>query len=147
MITGCQFAVKKSGRSVIGIAAILLFLGSLISLSYSIMSGRLRKARVRSTDIGDIDIGVDAIESIALNAAKAAQSGIRTAKARVLPFKGGRISVRLSAMVYPDVELAPMMSRVQERVKKDVERYTGIEVGNVEIKINRVEAINVRVER
>ena len=40
-----------------------------------------------------------------------------------------------------------MMARVQERVKKDIERYTGIEVGDVNVRVNRVEAIAARVER
>ena len=46
--------------------AILVIVVSLTSLVYAIMSGRLRRTRIRSNEIGEIDIGVDAIESIAL---------------------------------------------------------------------------------
>jgi hypothetical protein len=130
-----------------------LFLGALViivsmtSLVYAIMSGRLRKTRIRSNDIGEIDIGVDAIESIALNSAKTAQCGIKTAKARVAPFKGDKISIQLSAVLYSDVEVPAMMAKVQDRIKKDIERYTGISVAHVLIKVTRVEPVAARVER
>ena len=63
------------------------------------------------------------------------------------PFKGNAISVSLVVMAYSDVEIPAMMARVQERVKKDIESYTGIEVGDVNVRVNRVEAIAARVER
>jgi len=94
-----------------------------------------------------IDIGVDAIESIALNSAKTAQCGIKTAKARVAPFKGDKIVIHLTAVLYSDVEVPVMMAKVQERIKKDIERYTGISVGQVLIKVSRVEPVAARVER
>ncbi|MDD2533749.1 MAG: alkaline shock response membrane anchor protein AmaP [Eubacteriales bacterium] len=120
---------------------------SMTSMVYAIMSGRLRRTRVRSNDIGEIDIGVDAIESIALNSAKTAQCGIKTAKARVAPFKGDKISIQLSAVLYSDVEVPAMMAKVQDRIKKDIERYTGIAVAQVLIKVTRVEPVATRVER
>lgn len=120
---------------------------SIMMLVYAIMSGRLRKTRIRENEIGSIDIGVDAIESIALNSAKSAQCGIKTAKARVAPFKGSKISVQLNAVLYSDVEVPVMMAKVQDRIKKDIERYTGIPVADVQIKVARVEAVAARVER
>ena len=127
--------------------AALIIIVSLTALVYSIMSGRLRRTRVRSNDIGEIDIGVDAIESIALNSAKTAQCGIKTAKARVAPFKGDKISIQLSAVLYSDVEVPAMMAKVQDRIKKDIERYTGIGVAQVLIKVSRVEPVVARVDR
>lgn len=126
---------------------VLVIIVSMTSLVYAIMSGRLRRTRVRSNDIGEIDIGVDAIESIALNSAKTAQCGIKTAKARVAPFKGDKISIQLSAVLYSDVEVPAMMAKVQDRIKKDIERYTGIAVAQVLIKVSRVEPVAMRVER
>lgn len=126
----------------------LLILGlSIMGIVYGIMSGRLRRTRIRNTDIGNIDIGVDAIESIALNAAKSAQCGIKSARARVAPFKGNKLSIQLSTVLYSDVEVPAMMARVQERIKKDIERYTGIPVAQVQVRVSRVEAVTARVER
>jgi hypothetical protein len=81
-------AERTSTRTITLVFDVFVFTVSLLSLIYGIMSGRLRKTRIRKNDIGVIDIGVDAIESIALNAAKTAQGGIKSAKARVAPAKG-----------------------------------------------------------
>ncbi len=40
-----------------------------------------------------------------------------------------------------------MMAKVQDRIKKDIERYTGISVAQVLIKVTRVEPVAARVER
>jgi uncharacterized alkaline shock family protein YloU len=119
----------------------------LIGMVYGILSGRLRRTRIRSTDIGSIDIGVDAIESIALNSAKSAQCGIKSAKAKVAPAKGEKINILLSVILYSDVEVPVMMAKVQDRIKKDIERYTGIPVAHVQVRVSRVEPVSARVER
>ena len=134
-------------RSVLMVAMALLFFLSVFTLLWELMNRRLRKARLRSGHLGSIDISVDAIESIALNAAKAAQSGVKSVKARVSPGSGEKILVALYISTYSDVELPVNMSKVQERVKKDVERYTGIEVAEVPLKVRRVETIGARMER
>lgn len=134
-------------RSLLLATFTLIFIASVASLMMGIVSGRLRRARVRESTIGTIDIGVDAIESIALNAAKSSQSGVKAAKARVAPFQGDKLRVHMSIMAYSDVELPAMMTRVQERVKKDIERYTGIEVSDVMVRVTRVDAIAARVDR
>lgn len=137
----------QSSVRLIGILLTVIVLGlSVLVLVYAILSGRLRKTRIRTNDIGSIDIGVDAIESIALNSARSAQCGIKTAKARVAPFKGGQLSIQLNTVLYSDVEVPVMMAKVQDRIKKDIERYTGIPVADVQIKVSRVEAVSARVE-
>lgn len=132
-------------NTIVGVS-VVLFVTATFALIWAIMDGRLRKARVRESNLGSVDIGVDAIESIALNAAKASQSGVKSAKARVSPCKGDKLSISLNIATYSDVELPAMMSKVQERVKKDIERYTGIEVAEVRVKVARVDAVSARVE-
>jgi uncharacterized alkaline shock family protein YloU len=127
--------------------SLIVLIICIITMVIGIMSGRLRRTRIRSTEIGNIDIGVDAIESIALNAAKSAQCGIKAAKARVAPSKGDKITVMLSAVLYSDVEVPVMMAKAQDRIKKDIERYTGIPVAQVIVRVSRVEPVTARVER
>ncbi len=134
-------------RSSVVVVSIILFIVALVALLLTIMTGRLHKARVRSSNLGDVDIGVDAIESIALNAANNAQAGVKSVKARVAPKDGDNIMVSLNITSYPDVEIPAMMTKVQERVKKDVERYTGIQVAEVPIKVSQVETVSARIER
>ncbi len=134
-------------KALVIILFLVQFVCGMITLVYALMSGRMRKSRLRRTDIGTIDIGVDAIESIALNSAKSAQGGIKTAKARVYSSQNERINVELTAVLYSDVEIPAMMAKVQDRIKKDIERFTGIPVSNVYVKVSRVEPVAARIER
>jgi len=97
--------------------------------------------------IGEIDIGVDAIESIALNSAKTAQCGIKTAKARVAPFKGDKIVIQFDRSPVFRCRSAGHDGQGPGAHQKDIERYTGISVGQVLIKVSRVEPVAARVER
>ena len=131
---------------------ILIFSGSLFLISlavivYGLQSGRMHKTRVRNNEIGSVDIGVDAIENIILNTAKTSQCGIKTAKARVYSARNGKIRAELSAVLYSDVEIPATMAKVQDKIKKDIERYTGIPVDKVIVKVSRVENISAKVER
>jgi len=124
----------------------LLFISSIVSISNSVTYGRLNRTRLRKTDIGTVDIGADAIESIALNAAKSAQVGIKSARCHVAPAKNGAIKINLSCELYSNVEIPASMAKVQEKVKKDIERYTGVIVESVLVKVAKVEATTARVE-
>lgn len=134
-------------KALIAVLFFVQFVVGILTLVYALLSGRMRKSRLRRTDIGTIDIGVDAIESIALNSAKSAQGGIKTAKARVYSSQNERINVELVAVLYSDVEIPAMMAKVQDRIKKDIERFTGIPVSNVYVKVSRVEPVAARIER
>lgn len=126
---------------------LIVFVLSIAVLVYALSTGRLRKTRVKTTEIGLVEIGVDALESIALNSARAAQAGIKTAKARVFSAQGGKINVELTASLYSDIEIPAQMNKIQDRIKKDIERYTGIPVAGVFIKVSRVEAVGAKVDR
>ncbi len=138
---------NRGAKAAVLVAFLVQFALGMITLVFALISGRMRKSRLRQTEIGMIDIGVDAIESIALNAAKSAQGGIKTAKARVYSSQNEKINVELTAVLYSDVEIPVMMSKVQDRVKKDIERFTGIPVAHVYVKVSRVEPIAARIER
>ena len=125
---------------------LLFFISSIVSISNSVTYGRLNRTRLRQTDIGSVDIGADAIESIALNAAKSAQVGIKSARCHVAPAKNGAIKINISCELYSNVEIPASMAKVQEKVKKDIERYTGIVVETVLVKVAKVEATTAKVE-
>lgn len=125
---------------------LLFFITSVVAITNLISLGRLNRTRLRKTDIGTVDIGPDAIESIALNSAKSAQVGIKSAKCHVAPGKNGAIKLSLTCILYSNVEIPSSMTKVQEKVKKDIERYTGIIVDEVLVKVSRVEAATAKVE-
>ena len=124
----------------------LLFITSIVSITNIITSGRLNRTRLRKNDIGTIDIGPDAIESIALNAAKSAQVGIKSARCHVAPAKNQTLKVIVSCELYSNVEIPASMAKVQEKVKKDIERFTGIAVEQVVVRVAKVEQAQTRVE-
>lgn len=140
--------VTDPGRKYIYIALmlILLFL-SVSSILICITSGRMSRTRIRTTDIGGVDIGADAIESIASNSAKSAQVGIKNVKVRVTSSKNDAINVKLNADLYSNVEIPSSMTKVQEKVKKDIERYTGLAVDSVQVKVAKVEPIVAKVDK
>ena len=140
-------AQKQPAKTIAIVTGLVGNLISVIDLIVSVMEGRLNKTRISSKELGYIEIGVEASENIALNSAKISQSGVKTAKARVSPAKGGKLAVRMFIQAFSDVEIPMMMARVQERVKKDIEKYTGIEVDSVEVRVSRVETVAPRVER
>ena len=125
---------------------LLVLISAIAAITNLITTGRLYKTKLRKTDIGSVDIGADAIESIALNSAKSAQAGIKNARARVTSAKNGAIKVNINAVLYSNVEIPASMSKVQDKIKKDIERYTGIVVESVFVKVSKVEAIVARVE-
>lgn len=129
------------------LVAVLLLVSSISVLVYALMTGRLRKTRIRTTEIGVVEIGVDALESIALNSAKAAQAGIKTAKARVFAAQGSKINVEINVVLYSDIEIPAQMTKIQDRIKKDIERYTGIPVASVTVRVSRVELVGAKIER
>lgn len=142
------YIVRDSVYRWIFLFSIIAVLGLAVwAVSFAILSGRLSRTRIRQTDIGTVDIGVDAIESIALNSAKSAQVGIKSAKAHVFSGKEDAIRVQMNTVLYANVEVPAMMSKVQERVKKDIERYTGIPVESVSVRVSRVEPVVAKVER
>ncbi|MGI6546227.1 MAG: alkaline shock response membrane anchor protein AmaP [Fastidiosipilaceae bacterium] len=138
---------ENPGAKAAAISICVIFLVSgIFMMTYALMSDRMRKTRVREGETGNVDIGIDAIESIALNSAKLAQAGVKTAKARIYPAKNNAIRVSLSVILYSDVEIPAQMAIVQDRIKKDVERYTGIPVASVEVKVTRVELVGAKIE-
>lgn len=142
-----DFIASNSFRWTSLVFVCFLFIFSLGILIYVLQTGRMHKTRVRKNEIGTIDIGVDAIENIMLNTAKTAQCGIKTSKARVYSARDGKIRAVLTAVIYTDVEIPAMMVKVQDKIKKDIERYTGIPVAKVTVHVSRVENISTKVER
>lgn len=140
-------SLQPLAKLLAGFILALVAIAAIMMIVYSLMSGRLAKSRVVTTDIGEIDIGVEALENIALNSAKAAQAGVKTAKARISQNKEQKLLIILIVVLYSDVEIPSQMAKIQDRVKKDIERYTGIPVGEVQVKVNGVELIGTKVER
>ncbi len=113
---------------------------------YALLSSHFRQLQVKRNDLGQIRIASEALENIALNAARAAQAGVKHAKARVQETRSGALDVKLLAVLFLDVEIPSQMARIQDRIKKDLERYTGLSVASVEVRVSSVERLSSNVE-
>lgn len=113
---------------------------------YARENGRMSKQLVQATELGKINIYMMAIEAIALNACKSAQAGIKAAKAKAACDKDRNLTLTLDCTVFAEVDIPTYMSKIQERVKKDVERYTGLSVKTVLVKVNKVEIAGTKLD-
>ena len=138
-------SVNEMARNVALAICVIVVLIGLAMMIFLLVGGRLKKSRIRVNETGTIDIGIGAIESIALNSATLANVGVKSAKARVSAGKQGQIRLVMIVELYSDVEIQAQMASLQDRIKKDVERYTGIPVETVEVKVNRVELVARRL--
>lgn len=141
-----SIVTNSQTRIIYIVVLVTFFISGFLSVYYILRSGRVYRTKLRRTEVGSVDIGADALESIALNSAKSAQSGIKTCRARITSAKNGAISVTINAVLYSNVEIPSSMSKVQDRIKKDIERYTGIVVTSVYVKVTKVEAFAAKVE-
>ena len=148
LLLGQIVAEFNTWRRILLFSVLFFFvLLNLAALSYAIFGDRFRGKRASTNDFGFIEIGAGAIENIALNSARASQAGIKSAKANVQNLEENKIALALEVILYSDVEIPQQMLKIQERVKKDVEKYTGISVDSVQINVKRVELIGNLVDR
>lgn len=126
---------------------IIVLAFTVVAIVYAIIGSRFKARKTSENDLGFIKIGSGAIENIALNAAKTAQAGIKTAHASVFNTETGNIRIELDVVLYSDVEIPQQMRKIQERVKKDIERYTGMSVDEVVVNVKKVELVGTLLER
>jgi len=141
-----RLAESEMARNISLTVCVVVVMIGIAMMTLSLIGGRLRKSRIRVNETGTIDVGIGAIESIALNSATLANVGVKSAKARVAAGKQNQIRLVMIVELYSDVEIQAQMASLQDRVKKDVERYTGIPVETVEVKVNRIELIGAQIE-
>lgn len=130
-----------------GILFFLIFAASAGALSYVIFFHKGLRAVLKQAEVGRIDVSMHALENIALNAARTAQAGMKSAHASARLRKDQRVDVYLDCSLYSDVEIPSQMGKIQERIKKDIERYTGLPVAEVILHVEQVETVGTKVER
>ena len=98
-------AGHELARVLVLVLLLIIVLAAVLMFFYALNSGRLRRSRVRRSELGDIDISVEALENIALNASKAAQAGVKSAKARISQGKDHELEITMIVVLYTDVEI------------------------------------------
>jgi uncharacterized alkaline shock family protein YloU len=123
-----QFIVFFGGLAILAVTVILLLSGTNDDTDKRTVS--------KKTEIGEIKVSLNSIESIALAATKRL-SGIKEAKANV--FKGVEgVTVIIKAIVLSDVNIPILSEDIQVKVKKTIEDTSGIRVIEVKVVVDNI---------
>ncbi|MGI6778075.1 MAG: alkaline shock response membrane anchor protein AmaP [Acetivibrionales bacterium] len=136
---------SKGSTIVMFIIAFIFFLISLVFLLSGLKSGRNKKSVGRQTNIGEINISLSTIESIVLAASKRV-SGIKETRANVYK-KDDKVSIVVSMIVYPEINIPELSESMQEKVKKEVEDISGVSVSDVKIVVENIHAGSIIKQR
>lgn len=123
-----QCIVFFGGLAVLAVSVILLLSGT--------NDDTEKRTITKKTEIGEIKVSLNSIESIALAATKRL-SGIKEAKAYVYKGMEG-VTVVIKAVVLSDVNIPILSEDIQVKVKKTVEDTSGIRVIEVKVIVDNI---------
>jgi uncharacterized alkaline shock family protein YloU len=121
------------------IGAFILFLISLNFLFHGFKrkTDRSTKTAVsQRTDVGDVSITMNTLESIALKASRKIR-GVKEVKANIRTNETGT-SILLKVSVDGDTPIPSIVEELQNAVKKQLELIIGIEIKEVNVKVTEV---------
>ncbi len=139
---------------VLGIA-LIFFIISLVFLFAGFKSNRDKKSVSKQTNIGEVCISLNSIESISLNAARKI-GGIRDTKIIIIK-REEAVAIKAKLVVLPDTNIPVVSEEVQAAIKRAVEENVGIGVKEIKVvidsvyeapapKIQKTEMVKARVE-
>jgi len=118
------------------IVEFILFILSMAFLLSGFRTSKDKKCVSKHTNIGEIRISLNSIESIALAAAKRL-NGVRETKAYVKKL-GDAVSIAIKVIVLSDVNIPALSEDIQARVKKAVEESSGIGVNDINVIVDNI---------
>lgn len=115
----------------------LVFFGiSIVFLLSGVKTSKDKKAVSKYTNIGEIKISLNSIESIAL-AASRRLNGVRETKASVINI-ADTVSITIKAVVLPDINIPALSEDIQVKVKSSVEECSGVKVNDVRVIVDNI---------
>lgn len=129
--------LSNQGYKIILIFVEIMFLAlSLTFLLSGINEDKDKKSISKFTEIGEIKISLNSLETIALTASKRL-SGIKETRAYVYKAADG-ITIVVRAVVLSDVNIPVLSEDIQVKVKKTVEETSGIKVNEVKVIVDNI---------
>lgn len=127
---------NRNASIILLIIELAFFVISLVFLFSGFRVKKERKAVTRFTNIGEIKISLNTIESISLSATKK-MSGVKECKAQV--WKNGEgVIIAIKTVVLTDINIPTLLEDIQVKVKKSVEDSTGVVVNEVRALVDNV---------
>lgn len=119
--------------SLIGLAFLIVSIRFLIS---GLTVKQKNMYIVRYTNMGELKISSSTIEGIAHNAASGFE-GIKEIKTGV-DLRDEKVVIKIKGIIEPEVNIPEITTNIQNKVKEDIEKTTGLEVNEVKVEINNI---------
>lgn len=124
------------GRWEMALVAAVFFLVSVRLLLAGVRSQRHKAAIIHHSDLGDIQIALDAIENLMEKTARHTR-GVRGVKARVIREEQG-LRVIIRATISPESSVPEVSEQIQRRVKEYAHNTVGVELTNVQVMVDAI---------
>lgn len=133
-----KYEVLQDSKSSItmSIISLVFFIISITFLLSGVKSNKDKKAVSKYTNIGEIKISLNSIESIAL-AASRRLNGVRETKASVTNLDD-TVAITIKAVVLPDINIPALSEEIQVKVKNSVEESSGVKVNDVKVIVDNI---------
>lgn len=129
--------LESSGtKFIVLLIAFIFFILSLTFLFSGFKSDKDKKAVSKHTNIGEIKISLNSVESIALAASKKI-NGVRDTRAYVYK-QNDNVSIVIKAIVLADINIPALSEDIQVKVKNSVEESSGITVSDVKVVVENI---------
>lgn len=128
--------LDRNSRLIMFVITLIFLILSIMFLFSGFKSNKDKKAVTKYTNIGEIKISLNSIESIALSASRKLM-GVRETKASVTKQMEG-VSIIIKAVIMNDVNIPSLSEDIQVKVKTSVEETTGILVQDVKVLVENI---------
>lgn len=134
-----NFIYDLQGRWEIGILFLFLFVvGAWII--YPFFVKEKTTTSINSTDIGSVDITLDALDSLIKNIA-IEQEGVVSINSTLNTMEKGLL-INLKTEIYPSMSIPQITNSLQELVKTYIEETTGVTVAEVKVLVEKISKVN-----
>ena len=126
-----------TGSIELGIVGLIILILGLRAIWSCFKVERVEETVKHETEIGEVKISLQTIESLVLQAAKNKIKGIKEITAKIRTTESG-VLILIKGKILADLEIPQVSEELQTAVKEHVESKAGITVGEVKVLIENV---------
>lgn len=114
----------------------VFFLVSIRLMLAGMRSKHAKDTIIHNNELGDVHISVAAVENLVEKVARHVR-GVREIKVKVA-LNGASINVKIRAVISPESHVPAVSSEIQQRVHDYIKNTVGVELANVEIRVDNI---------
>lgn len=127
---------NPNGRWAIGLTSAAFLVVSLRFIWFVFSPGYPRRAVRHQTDLGEVFVSLDAIESLVRKVARQV-SGVRDVRAKVQNYQGG-VAVFLKATVSPETNVPDASKDMQKTLRSYIKNIVGVDLTDSRIYVENI---------